>query len=72
MSSGKSIQIGRRYRAADARVQPSGTWEVLELFRSRIDNLVYARLALVGDASRIKSLSTIALEDTRRFRPEPG
>lgn len=72
MTNDTTIRIGTRYRAADGRPLSTTTWEVLEVFRSRVDNILYARIAMVGDPSRMKTLSVAALEDTRRFIAEPG
>lgn len=70
--NGNSIRVGGRYRAADRGPLSVTTWEVLELFQSKVDHIVYARLGLVGDPSRTKSLSARVLEDTRHFAPEPS
>jgi hypothetical protein len=73
MTHDTTIRVGTRYRALDAaRPLSNQTWEVLEVFRSRVDNVLYARIAMVGDPSRMKTLSVAALEDTRRFAAEPG
>jgi hypothetical protein len=73
MTHDTTIRAGSRYRALDAaRPLSHQTWEVLEVFRSRVDNVLYARIAMVGDPSRMKTLSVAALEDTRRFAAEPG
>src|SRR5690606_27890108 len=72
MTSHTMIQIGSRYRTAEARTISHQVWEVLDVFRSRIDNVLYARIAMVGDPSRMKTLSVAALEDTRHFIAEPS
>jgi hypothetical protein len=72
MTNDTTIRVGTRYRALDGRPLSNQTWEVLEVFRSRVDNVLYARIAMVSDPSRMKTLSVAALEDTRRFMAEPG
>ena len=72
MTNDTTIRIGSRYRAVDGRPLSHQSWEVLEVFRSRVDNVLYARIAMVGDPSRMKTLSVAALEDTRRFVAEAG
>lgn len=72
MTNDTTIRVGSRYRAADARTVSHQVWEVLDVFRSRVDNVLYARIAMVGDPSRMKTLSVAALEDTRHFTAEPS
>jgi hypothetical protein len=72
MTSDTTIRIGTRYRAAGGRPLSTTTWEVLEVFRSRVDNVLYARIAMVADPSRMKTLSVTVLEDTRHFVAEAG
>jgi hypothetical protein len=72
MTNDTTIRIGSRYRPADGRPLSTTAWEVLEVFRSRVDNVLYARIAMVGDPSRMKTLSVATLEDTRHFIAEPG
>jgi hypothetical protein len=71
MTNDTTTRVGTRYRAADGRPLSTTAWEVLEVFRSRVDNVLYARIAMVGDPSRMKTLSVAALEDTRHFIAEP-
>lgn len=72
MTNDVTIRIGSRYRATGGRPLSTTTWEVLEVFRSRVDNVLYARIAMVGDPSRMKTLSVAVLEDTRHFLAEAG
>ncbi|MBX6368647.1 MAG: hypothetical protein IRZ04_11735 [Rhodospirillales bacterium] len=72
MTNDTIVRIGSRYRTAETRTISRQVWEVLDVFRSRVDNVLYARISMVGDPSRMKTLSVAALEDTRHFIAEPS
>jgi hypothetical protein len=66
MARSRSIEVGQRYRAlASVPGRWTPTWEVLEVFRSPIDRIDYARVCAVDDPARVKTIAVSALLDPR-------
>jgi hypothetical protein len=61
-----TVEVGQRFRglaSTPGRWMP--TWEVREVFVSRIDGVEYARVAAVDDPGREKTIAVSALLDPR-------
>jgi hypothetical protein len=64
------VEIGQRFEAIGAvRGMPTFGYEVQAVFRSAIDHIDYARLVQLGDPTRTKTISVLALLDPRHFAP---
>jgi hypothetical protein len=75
MAQLRTLEIGQRFRglaSTPGRWMP--TWEVAEIFTSRIDGVEYARVRAVNDPGREKTIAVSALLDPRLHveeRPAP-
>jgi hypothetical protein len=64
----KKIEVGQRFQSIGAITGvPTSVYEVQSLFRSRIDQVEYARLAVVDDPTAIKSIAISALLNPAQF-----
>ncbi|MGO8917688.1 MAG: hypothetical protein ACLQJR_17430 [Stellaceae bacterium] len=64
----KKVEVGQRFQSIGAVTgTPASTYEVQSVFRSHIDQLVYARLAAIDDPTAIKSISVSTLLNARQF-----
>lgn len=59
----REVVAGQRYQPVDSSTQ----WEVRELVKDA-EGIVHARLARVGDPTRVKTLSVVALKDARLYK----
>jgi hypothetical protein len=72
MAQSRTVEVGQRFRglaSTPGRWMP--TWEVKEVFTSRIDGVEYARVAAVDDPAREKTIAVSALLDPRLHVAEP-
>jgi hypothetical protein len=68
MSRIRKVEVGQRFQSIGAVTgAPTSTYEVQVLFRSRVDNMDYARLALVNDPTAIKSIAVSTLLNPHQF-----
>jgi hypothetical protein len=69
----RSIEPGQRYRPPGVGFlgRPSDVWVVEDVFTAS-DAVSYARIALVTDRTRRKTLSLTVLSDPRQFLPVGG
>lgn len=66
------VEIGQRFQSIGTLSRaPIYTYEVRDVFRSRVDQVEYARLVLVDDRTYQKSVATTALLSRRLFLPLP-
>ncbi len=64
----RKVEIGQRFQSIGAITgAPASTYEVQSLFRSRIDQLEYVRLAALDDPTAIKSIALATLLNPRQF-----
>jgi hypothetical protein len=64
------VEVGQKFRSIGTVTgTPVFTYEVQALFRSRVDQVDYARLALVDDHTQLKSIATAVLLNPRHFIP---
>jgi hypothetical protein len=64
------VAIGQRFQSIGTLSRaPIYIYEVQDVFRSRVDQLEYARLALIDDRTYQKSVATAALLNRRLFIP---
>jgi hypothetical protein len=64
----KKVEVGQRFQSIGAITGvPAAIYEVRSLFRSRIDQVEYARLAVVDDPTAIKSIAIAALLNPAQF-----
>lgn len=67
------IEIGQRFQSIGAVTRtPAFAYEVQGVYRSKIDQVAYARLVLVGDPTQTKSISVATLLNPAQFRPLPS
>lgn len=59
----REVVAGQRYQPTDSSTQ----WEVRELVKDA-EGIVHARLIRVGDPTQVKTLSVVALRDTRLYK----
>jgi hypothetical protein len=68
MKRAVKIEVGQRFQAIGAVTgMPTYTYEVQALFRSRVDQVAYVRLAQVGDRTQTKSIAVAMLLHPRHF-----
>jgi hypothetical protein len=64
----RKVEIGQRFQSIGAITgAPASIYEVRSLFRSRIDQLEYVRLAAIDDPTAIKSIALATLLNPRQF-----
>jgi hypothetical protein len=64
----RKVEIGQRFQSIGAITgMPASIYEVQSLFRSRIDQLEYVRLAAIDDPTAIKSIALATLLNPRQF-----
>ncbi len=64
------VEIGQRFQSVGTLTgEPIFTYEVQAIFRSRVDQVEYARLVRVDERTQQKSVAT---ENPRIFIPLPG
>jgi hypothetical protein len=61
------VVAGQRFDTIGTHGHRLATWEVIETFRSKIDGVLYARLALVKDASEQRTIAVSALLDEHYY-----
>ena len=64
----RKVEVGQRFQSIGAITgAPASTYQVQSLFRSRIDQLEYVRLAAIDDPTAIKSIALSTLLNPRQF-----
>ncbi len=64
----KNVEVGQRFRSIGVITgTPTSTYEVQSVFRSRIDQREYARLADIDDPTLTKSITVSTLLNARQF-----
>ena len=73
MKQPPAIEIGQRFQSVGTLTgEPIFTYEVQAIFRSRVDQVEYARLVRVDERTQQKSVATEALLNRRIFIPLPA
>jgi hypothetical protein len=66
----EKIEIGQRFQSIGTVTRaPAFTYEVKALFRSKVDDVDYARLVQIGEPTQQKSISAAMLRNPRHFVP---
>jgi hypothetical protein len=66
----EKIEIGQRFQSIGTVTRsPAYTYEVTALFRSKVDDVDYARLVQIGEPTQQKSISAAMLHNPRHFVP---
>jgi hypothetical protein len=69
----EKIEIGQRFQSIGTVTRsPAFTYEVQALFRSKVDDVDYARLVQIGEPTQQKSISAAMLHNPRHFLPVIG
>lgn len=64
------VEIGQRFQSVGTVTRvPAFIYEVQALFRSKVDDIDYARLVQIGEPTRLKSISAAMLLNPRHFVP---
>jgi hypothetical protein len=69
MRHSERIAPGRRFDTVGSRGARIATWEVVEVFTSNVDGVLYARLARVKDMSEQRTIAVSALLDEQYYVP---
>ena len=70
MKRTEKIEIGQRFQSIGTITgNPAFTYEVRALFRSKVDDVDYARLVQIGEPTQQKSISAAMLRNPRHFVP---